>query len=232
MSYAEIPAPGVYPRVCGGSVKGHAAVGALVGLSPRVRGKRLDHFGGGGFGRSIPACAGEAYANLHARRGRAVYPRVCGGSVKSGVLTNRLHGLSPRVRGKLGAAVSWQPGIGSIPACAGEAPRAPPSTWLNTVYPRVCGGSHSIAFGKFLLKGLSPRVRGKHRQWRRPINRPRSIPACAGEAGNAVSGTAPSPVYPRVCGGSAGEVGAHIEAGGLSPRVRGKPAPAPARARK
>ena len=79
-----------------------------------------------------------------------------------------------------------------------------------------------------LAQGLSPRVRGKRpgRCWQsRQI---RSIPACAGEADVSSGYIAEQEVYPRVCGGS-GYRGADGDARrGLSPRVRGKLAPAAA----
>ena len=53
---------------------------SLVGLSPRVRGNRLEHglkqVGQG----SIPACAGEPPAQPNCGAACGVYPRVCGGT--------------------------------------------------------------------------------------------------------------------------------------------------------
>ena len=86
---------------------------------------------------------------------------MCGGSGVVGGVADFVHGLSPRVRGKL----AYQPGAKvfrrSIPACAGEATKRWALVYLPLVYPRVCGGS----FGAFArtrpVAGLSPRVRGK-----------------------------------------------------------------------
>ena len=152
----------VYPRVCGGS---HCATFwpcGWCGLSPRVRGKHrppryscLRH-------RSIPACAGEAPASPAAANTPRVYPRVCGGSEWTSGQPIAL----PR----------------SIPACAGEAWPLWPNRTMSRVYPRVCGGSFPPRFRQFLLRGLSPRVRGKLPAPLSPIPAARSIPACAGEA--------------------------------------------------
>ena len=49
----------VYPRVCGGNVADVVAPGAIIGLSPRVRGKHIAHRTGVNAIGSIPACAGE-----------------------------------------------------------------------------------------------------------------------------------------------------------------------------
>ena len=50
----------VYPRVCGGSCSRFSQHHPLLGLSPRVRGKRPSVRPSLLFQRSIPACAGEA----------------------------------------------------------------------------------------------------------------------------------------------------------------------------
>ena len=49
----------VYPRVCGGTDLEQLAADVEKGLSPRVRGNRLDESLDGKTLRSIPACAGE-----------------------------------------------------------------------------------------------------------------------------------------------------------------------------
>ena len=71
-----------------------------MGLSPRVRGKRVFPEGDRYWARSIPACAGEARNGLPGRRQRRVYPRVCGGSLSGKHMLPPDDGLSPRVRGK------------------------------------------------------------------------------------------------------------------------------------
>ena len=69
--------------------------------------------------------------------------------------------------------------------------------------------------------GLSPRVRGSQSFYDSRLQRPWSIPACAGQP-LASACTAPLfPVYPRVCGAAAGSGGGWGAASGLSPRVRG-----------
>ena len=50
----------VYPRVCGGSRRPMEGVTDYQGLSPRVRGKLAELYGGQAHWGSIPACAGEA----------------------------------------------------------------------------------------------------------------------------------------------------------------------------
>ena len=55
----RVPATGVYPRVCGGTVEVPQVELLVVGLSPRVRGNPTGRVRPGPDQRSIPACAGE-----------------------------------------------------------------------------------------------------------------------------------------------------------------------------
>ena len=77
-------------------------------------------------------------------------------------------------------------------------------------------------------KGLSPRVRGNPLALGLGLLEPRSIPASAGEPPSSALGACARRVYPRECGGTALPDGRAAASTGLSPRVRGNPAP-PAR---
>ena len=183
----KVVVSGVYPRVCGGTQAVRAICWHNDGLSPRMRGNPLplcsDPFCSG----SIPAYAGEPRPHRLGRMLRAVYPRVCGGTLRQLDESVDGHGLSPRMRGNpadLGLAF---PLCGSIPAYAGE-PNAGLHAVLSVwVYPRVCGGTARKRKGGHLKKGLSPRMRGEPCCWAR--TRPHIW------------------VYPRVCGGTPGERG-------------------------
>ena len=166
--------------------------------------------------------------------GRAVYPRVCGGSDDLKAARRVAEGLSPRVRGKPDGVREHLWAERSIPACAGEAP--PDRRWGAgaEVYPRVCGGSPPAPPRARAPAGLSPRVRGKPLTINGVTSYRGSIPACAGEAFCGGRRGPGGRVYPRVCGGSAARRLSASRRRGLSPRVRGKPAtisPAPARCR-
>ena len=150
-----------------------------------------------------------------------VYPRACGGTaVGTGGLTALL-GLSPRVRGNLGVVPIPGSPVGSIPARAGEPAQGRYRGVRITVYPRACGGTVPIRAVAQVKTGLSPRVRGNLPLHRWLHQRPRSIPARAGEpvcrmpAGIAVW------VYPRACGGTFHFTVGFTRDPGLSPRVRG-----------
>ena len=135
-------------------------------------------------------------------------------------------GLSPRGRGK--PAGHWHCRVcgGSIPAWAGETTRYTATLTVTEVYPRVGGGNVSHPHQHRGGWGLSPRGRGKRLGAGLPGLRRRSIPAWAGETWDCGGEILPSEVYPRVGGGNQGlKQPLHLRQG-LSPRGRGKPAPA------
>ena len=173
--------------------------------------------------RSIPACAGEASTSTLPPSRDAVYPRVCGGSVRTRGARTGDGGLSPRVRGKPTAGRPAASRDRSIPACAGEARGRAGARTLAWVYPRVCGGSGFPIQEAVEFRGLSPRVRGKLAGQQLDSGGGGSIPACAGEAAAAIGGVSGHRVYPRVCGGSRSSLRFAGVLSGLSPRVRGKP---------
>ena len=110
----------VYPRACGGTVRGHRFTAATGGLSPRVRGNRHPSRWGSTIHRSIPARAGEPSTATRWSQGMPVYPRACGGTQDAMTYEANLNGLSPRVRGNQRSPQTPAMGSRSIPARAGE----------------------------------------------------------------------------------------------------------------
>ncbi len=153
----------------------------------------------------------------------AVYPRVCGGTLKNHAPNPFYLGLSPRVRGNLRGLLDYLGHSGSIPACAGEPVRAGAVRRHPTVYPRVCGGTCRDGRDNRCELGLSPRVRGNPNQSVTDLVAVRSIPACAGEPALPRYRPRCHRVYPRVCGGTFHECTDVRQSNGLSPRVRGNP---------
>ena len=151
------------------------------GLSPRVRGNRLETAVDVASDGSIPACAGEPFHPGDPRCLIWVYPRVCGGTQYWPRLVSMFSGLSPRVRGNPCRGRTSRRRLRSIPACAGEPRPLAAIGTLRAVYPRVCGGTDLWCQADGTFQGLSPRVRGNLvDSWTR-LNEWRSIPACAGE---------------------------------------------------
>ena len=194
------------------------------GLSPRVRGNQMSPGRTTTCDGSIPACAGEPEMGVDIILTRWVYPRVCGGTIWQAGDGNRIVGLSPRVRGNQISGRWRNDAAGSIPACAGEPAKWPPTTPPPQVYPRVCGGTANPEVQRGGALGLSPRVRGNRWAAAGLPGWAGSIPACAGEPrpGGRIAQSAK--VYPRVCGGTTCTMPLSWTPAGLSPRVRGNPA--------
>ena len=211
----------VYPRVCGGTAAAPTGPDQNEGLSPRVRGNPVRSGRDLELPRSIPACAGEPSWCRKITTRRKVYPRVCGGTCVQPGMTSSSSGLSPRVRGNQGQRLDAPADRGSIPACAGEPGIPMPPATRKQVYPRVCGGTPTIAPSRCGSSGLSPRVRGNRLPGGNPCPWAGSIPACAGEPVPARHSRDPDTVYPRVCGGTAESCPVPRARKGLSPRVRG-----------
>ena len=219
----------VYPRVRGGTGRAARVLRPDTGLSPRARGNP-DGAGGMMFRlRSIPACAGEPHGPSDRHDYAGVYPRVRGGTRRSIGVGRAARGLSPRARGNHGLEAVANRGNRSIPACAGE-PR-----WCNVnsaddgVYPRVRGGTQTAESARTRFQGLSPRARGNRCRAHGGGQRPRSIPACAGEPRMSGSSWCARWVYPRVRGGTfAAVAGAPYQ--GSIPACAGEPACLSARA--
>ena len=173
--------PGVYPRVCGGTIHQVCGRKRKRGLSPRVRGNQLQVHDFVWSDGSIPACAGEPRCCRVSGDQGAVYPRVCGGTECAPEPIDECAGLSPRVRGNPRGFKTFGSPRGSIPACAGEPQTSQTWTTGPGVYPRVCGGTARAVWNRVQSGGLSPRVRGNPIHSVEPLSFKGSIPACAGE---------------------------------------------------
>ena len=90
------------------------------GLSPRVRGKHVNHLVHVLLIRPIPAGAGETLRRSPPPNICWAYPRGCGGNTSIQSFGKTVVGLSPRVRGKLSADWVFFELPGPIPAGAGE----------------------------------------------------------------------------------------------------------------
>ena len=175
--------------------------------------------------RSIPARAGEPRPWRCAAAARGVYPRACGGTEPASAPHSAQSGLSPRVRGNPAATGRAIACPGSIPARAGEPGCGHPLRGSSGVYPRACGGTAMRARLTCGIGGLSPRVRGNPDHDAHPHATTGSIPARAGEPVPPLTDREIVGVYPRACGGTRVVVIPASAVMGLSPRVRGNPAP-------
>ena len=96
---------------------------------------------------------------------------------------------------------------------------------MRTVYPRVCGGTLTSRMCGNADAGLFPRVRGNRVPKESTVEKPGSIPACAGEPLTLMKGPPITKVYLRVCGGTMTTRTLLKAYPGLSPRVRGNHQP-------
>ena len=131
----------VYPRACGGTGLRHEKESGWRGLSPRLRGNRDDRRLCDHGRRSIPAPAGEPVLSRVPSGSAGVYPRACGGTLRSPDRDWFGQGLSPRLRGNHNRRCPHARIRGSIPAPAGEPVPGPVSGFCCKVYPRACGGT-------------------------------------------------------------------------------------------
>ena len=91
------------------------------------------------------------------------------------------------------------------------------------VYPRLRGGSYPSALVAMFGQGLSPPTRGIRIRSCSNYTNVRSIPAYAGDPQTGAPYPAPTWVYPRLRGGSLGDLARQSRRQGLSPPTRGIP---------
>ena len=152
-----------------------------------------------------------------------VYPRVGGGTSLINAQSWPNAGLSPRGRGNPSSLPCLYGDIGSIPAWAGEPFSVQLCPARVPVYPRVGGGTLSVARVALYCRGLSPRGRGNHDRIFNRHHWSGSIPAWAGEPPLDRCISTATTVYPRVGGGTVKKVDPQSMRTGLSPRGRGNP---------
>ena len=241
----------VYPRVCGGTARTGRTARRSKGLSPRVRVNPTLQRKQATCLRSIPACAGEPQVMSSRTWPGEVYPRVCGGTpwpfdnascylIRQGNNADPLAVIYQIHPSPSTVSLGAFPGVNIRRTRASAAPyrllrkpfaRTPPTRRFTIakigkptgrkVYPRVCGGTGDTPYHAQRKQGLSPRVRGNPCHRHRADDRPRSIPACAGEPSKKTRCGSTTRVYPRVCGGTHRRPDAGERHEGLSPRVRG-----------
>ncbi len=178
----------VDPRVGGGDFAPSARRIAVMGRSPRGRGRPRWSHRGPKAGGSIPAWAGETTGWGQPSGGPRVDPRVGGGDGATSTASAGVWGRSPRGRGRHVENMPKSQRHRSIPAWAGETRRLHLPLALLQVDPRVGGGDGFYAEAAAEPYGRSPRGRGRPPHGLRCDWPPRSIPAWAGET--AVTSTA------------------------------------------
>ena len=189
-----------HPRVCGEN-SSWMLVGWLgLGTSPRMRGKPNSPGYGVFDGRNIPAYAGKTIKTISATPLRPEHPRVCGENVPISSVWLTPMGTSPRMRGKQVSGRIRHGGIRNIPAYAGKTFAFDQQTFLDKEHPRVCGENVCPRISGALVKGTSPRMRGKLTSGTNLHNLARNIPAYAGKTEAETMPIRVRREHPRVCG--------------------------------
>ena len=169
----------------------------------------------------IPARAGEpASGPCQGRRCRA-YPRSRGGTSRVSTVLAAMWGLSPLARGNPDNRPPIQPGVGPIPARAGEPRwrRSPPRP--QWAYPRSRGGTRAKQVSGVLSQGLSPLARGNRLTGVGSVVVTGPIPARAGEPPWQSLHWRYRRAYPRSRGGTLFQFFGLCVCKGLSPLARG-----------
>ncbi len=195
----------VHPRVGGGDFSSGVRMAVSRGPSPRGRGRHAERGGDPAQRGSIPAWAGETSRCGSTRPTGRVHPRVGGGDCVAPPRRASGAGPSPRGRGRRGHRADRRPRHGSIPAWAGETPAAQRHDAGGGVHPRVGGGDCMREALTYAELGPSPRGRGRRQDAFLVVRVRGSIPAWAGETGQALVRRASAGVHPRVGGGDGGD---------------------------
>ena len=211
-----------HPRAGGENSTPFAASCAVMGSSPRGRGKRIMGQQAARGQGLIPARAGKTGKPTSSQRGRAAHPRAGGENARVPVAITASPGSSPRGRGKRVSVVSVIVGLRLIPARAGKT--GAPATTCGAVpaHPRAGGENHfgNLSARKFL--GSSPRGRGKLLRSKRHVPAPGLIPARAGKTTRSTPTALRSTAHPRAGGENDEYQSLDPMRAGSSPRGRGK----------
>ena len=170
-----------HPRACGANSFKSGEKGALLGSSPRVRGKPSARVLMSTHPRIIPARAGQTAARCCPCPQSTDHPRACGANWNCSRKSASCAGSSPRVRGKHRRRYVQQWLGRIIPARAGQTIRARLPARRTPDHPRACGANVLISTHPTRSVGSSPRVRGKRHPTGYPPTQSRIIPARAGQ---------------------------------------------------
>ena len=210
-----------HPRACGEHNKGIRPGHKAAGSSPRVRGTPKQMRTPPGYGRIIPARAGNTRIFLLCVSVNADHPRACGEHRRSSCGEPRAAGSSPRVRG---TRYRHWPGIIDtriIPARAGNTFCFLRYVALKSDHPRACGEHLCWQQSCKAHYGSSPRVRGTLFIRHGGLAACRIIPARAGNTKGSQREGKQCADHPRACGEHFSFIFQPDISAGSSPRVRG-----------
>ena len=150
-----------------------------------------------------------------------VHPRACGEHVAGRAGRQYTYGSSPRLRGTFLRPIRQTQMLRFIPAPAGNILVLAFAFCFAPVHPRACGEHPTTGRRRRRHPGSSPRLRGTSPLQVRQYERPRFIPAPAGNIPWQFFISDLHPVHPRACGEHLISSQASAAAPGSSPRLRG-----------
>ena len=215
--------PTAHPRVGEENASSLAMSLALIGSSPRGRGKPIVTLAAFTVARLIPARAGKTPAVASRASGAWAHPRAGGENSVCEELEPPSGGSSPRGRGKPPMLMLSDPTTRLIPARAGKTSWSRPPTLTARTHPRAGGENNRTSAALRAREGSSPRGRGKPPPARPRRGRQGLIPAWAGKTCPTNPALPSARAHPRVGGENTPPVGALVCVTGSSPRGRGKP---------
>ncbi len=189
-----------HPRACGANCANESALSAVVGSSPRMRGKPMIQRVHVDFPRIIPAHAGQTAMILETYALRSDHPRACGANGVWGTFNIRGHGSSPRMRGKPIRKLGFRHRHRIIPAHAGQTALEQVTHNPPPDHPRACGANYQRLDRVGGNLGSSPRMRGKLGLAGVVGHQRRIIPAHAGQTPDSRREARGDPDHPRACG--------------------------------
>ena len=130
-----------HPRACGANNDFLVQLGAMVGSSPRMRGKPMQTADKVDEHRIIPAHAGQTRPRPRTPVSPTDHPRACGANGSMTCAFRSCSGSSPRMRGKHDLRQQPRRKLRIIPAHAGQTDLPAGRAIESADHPRACGAN-------------------------------------------------------------------------------------------
>ena len=190
----------VHPRLRGELFACHKLSFALFGSSPLTRGTLTEFLWPRLSMRFIPAYAGNSEGQSIRAGSETVHPRLRGELLPRTSRTKNAFGSSPLTRGTHAQDLTACFNQRFIPAYAGNSGESKMGWWADSVHPRLRGELTDELYSAVRRTGSSPLTRGTQQETFGARQRPRFIPAYAGNSNSLISFEVNMTVHPRLRG--------------------------------
>ena len=171
--------------------------------------------------RFIPAYAGNSEGQSIRAGSETVHPRLRGELLPRTSRTKNAFGSSPLTRGTHAQDLTACFNQRFIPAYAGNSGESKMGWWADSVHPRLRGELTDELYSAVRRTGSSPLTRGTQQETFGARQRPRFIPAYAGNSNSLISFEVNMTVHPRLRGELCLSGSESIRSTGSSPLTRG-----------